>query len=94
VRVTKSSGESVPVELEDHDNGTYTVHYQVDEECEVNINILFEQQHASDQDKKSFVPIRGCPYKATFNSKASPSANQLTGPAMAKYLQAGIEEVA
>mmetsp|Transcript_7679 Transcript_7679/g.7093 ORF Transcript_7679/g.7093 Transcript_7679/m.7093 type:complete len:88 (+) Transcript_7679:1587-1850(+) len=83
----------IPVELEDHDNGTYTVKYTVDEECEVSINILFEQQHANDSDKKNFVPIRGCPYKASFNAKSAASANTLTGPAMNKYLQQGLEEV-
>ena len=39
------------------------------------------------------VPLRGCPYKASFSSKSAPNANNLTGPAMGKYIQSGLEEI-
>jgi hypothetical protein len=56
------------------------VKFQVDEEAEVKIDILFED------DKGKMVPLRGSPYKASFNSKSAPNSNVLTGPAMGKYI--------
>jgi hypothetical protein len=39
------------------------------------------------------VPLRGCPYKASFSSKSPPNSNNLTGPAMGKYIVGGLEEI-
>lgn len=38
-------------------------------------------------------PIRGTPYRATFSAKSAPNVNNLTGPAMGKYIQGGLEEI-
>jgi hypothetical protein len=39
------------------------------------------------------VPIRGSPYKACFSGKAPATSNNLTGPAMSKYILNGLEEL-
>ena len=39
------------------------------------------------------VPIRGTPYKASFNSKSAATSNNLTGPAMGKYISNGLEDL-
>ena len=39
------------------------------------------------------VPVRGSPYKASFNSKSAATCNNLTGPAMAKFISSGLEEL-
>lgn len=39
------------------------------------------------------VPVRGSPYKSSFNATAQPNANTLTGPAMTKYISGGLEEI-
>ena len=59
----------------------------MEEECEVKVDILFED------DSKKLVAIRGSPYKASFSAKSAATANGLTGPAMNKYLQTGLEEI-
>ena len=59
----------IPCEILDPDNGQYTVKYQVEEECEVKIEILFED------DKGKMVPLRGSPYRASFNPKTGHQAN-------------------
>ncbi len=66
IKIVKTTGEGgpVPVELIDLDNGSYCVKYQVDEECEVKVDILFEDEN------KKLVPIRGCPYKGSFSAKS------------------------
>ena len=89
VRITKLGEDqrSIQNELIDHDNGSYTVKYMVEEECECKIEILFED------DSKKLVPIRGSPYRASFSAKSQPQVNGLTGPAMNKYLQNGLEEI-
>ena len=84
VKITTISDEApqlIPCEITDPDNGQYIVKYQVEEECEVKIEILFED------DKGKMVPLRGSPYKASFNPKSNPQANTLTGGAMSKYIQ-------
>lgn len=89
VRITRLGEEpkQIPCEFFDPDNGSYSVKYLVEEECEVKVDILFED------DNKKLVPIRGSPYRATFNAKSQPQVNNLTGPAMNKYLQSGLEEI-
>jgi dynein heavy chain len=66
VRIVRASDNvEVPCQVIDKDNGQYTVKYQVEEECEVKIDILFED------DKGKLVPVRGSPYKASFSAKAN-----------------------
>lgn len=74
------TNEEIPNEIVDKDDGQYIVKYQVPEECDVKIDILFED------DKGKMVPLRGCPYKASFSGKSAPNVNNLTGPAMGKYI--------
>ena len=38
-------------------------------------------------------PIRGSPYRASFNSKSAVTANNLTGPAMSKFISGGLDEM-
>lgn len=39
------------------------------------------------------VQVRGSPYKAAFTSKSASNVNNLTGPAMGKYIQSGLEDI-
>jgi hypothetical protein len=89
IKITRLGDEpkTIPSELVDYDNGSYAVKYQVEEECEVKIEILFED------DSKKLVALRGSPYRASFSPKAAPQVNGITGPAMNKYLQNGLEEI-
>jgi hypothetical protein len=51
----------------------------------VNVQILFQD------DKGKMVPIRGSPYKASFNASTPVSANNLTGPTLTKHITKTIE---
>jgi len=44
-------------------------------------------------DKEEFVPIRGVPFKATFNANAAPKDNLLTGSAMDKHIKKELERL-
>jgi len=77
----------IPCHVTDKDDGQYIVKYQVDEECETKIEILFED------DKGKMVPIRGSPYRSNFSSKSAPNVNNLTGPAMGKYIATELEQI-
>ena len=46
-----------------------------------------------EDDKGKMVPLRGCPYRASFSSKSATNVNNLTGPAMGKYIVSGLEEI-
>ena len=88
VRVLKVGDNSeIPSTLTDKDNGTYSVKYEVTEECDAKIEILFED------DKGKMVHVRGSPYKSSFKAAAPANANNLTGPAMVKYISSGLEEL-
>jgi dynein heavy chain len=88
VKITRvGDNQEVPSHLTDKDNGQYIVKYQVDDEVEVKIDILFED------DKGKMVSVRGSPYRAAFSHKAAAPSNNLTGPAMGKYIQSGLEEM-
>jgi hypothetical protein len=39
------------------------------------------------------VPLRGSPYKASFSAKSAAGVNNITGPAMEKYLKSGLDEL-
>ena len=77
----------VPCEVIDKDDGQYLVKYQVDCECETKIDILFED------DKGKMVPLRGSPYKSAFTAKSQPNVNNLTGPAMGRYIANELESI-
>lgn len=87
VRINTVSEEpkEIPCEVEDRNDGSYAVTYKVEEPCEVKVEILFED------DKGKLVPVRGSPYKASFSDKSAANHNILTGPAMQKYIQGGLE---
>lgn len=66
--------EELECKVIDNQNGTYKVEYQMDEECDIEVVVLFED------DKGSMVPIRGSPYKASFVSSAKAIDNTMSGP--------------
>jgi hypothetical protein len=49
VTIKTSDKKEIPCEIVDNDNGSYFVKYQVDQECEVTIDVTFED------DKKKIV---------------------------------------
>lgn len=57
----------------------------IEEEAECKIEILFED------DKGKMVALRGSPYKSSFSGKSAPNVNNLTGPAMGKYIATELE---
>jgi len=79
--------KQIPCNITDKDDGHYIVDYQVDEPCEVKIDILFFNAELK------WVPIRGSPYRASFSPKAAANVNNLTGPAMGRYIASSLEEV-
>lgn len=88
VKIVKAdTNEEIPSEVVDKNDGQYLVKYQVEEECEVKVDIFFED------DKGKMVMLRGCPYKASFSAKTPATANNLTGPAMGKYIVSGLEDI-
>lgn len=88
VKITKV-GDNAEIlnQLHDKDNGSYEVKYQVEEECDVKIEIYFQD------DKGKMVPLRGSPYKASFSGKSAAGVNNIVGPAMEKYIKGGLEEL-
>jgi len=64
----------------DNDDGTYKVKYTVDEEKSVDIHVYLMV-------KEELVPIRGSPYKASFNSAAPKANNNLAGPLMQNFFK-------
>jgi hypothetical protein len=85
VNIKTTEGVEIPCEVDDHDDGQYFVKYQVDEECTVNISVLFQD------DKQKMVPLRGSPYQASFVSTTPTTHNSLTGPLLPKYITKTIE---
>lgn len=85
--VTPNESKDVPCIVHDKDDGQYVVKYMVEEEAECKIDILFED------DKGKWVPLRGCPYRSAFTAKSSANVNNLTGPAMGKYIATELEQI-
>jgi len=77
----------IAAEIDDHNDGQYYVKYQVEEECEVQISVLFKDESGS------MVPVRGSPYSASFNANTNANANNLTGPVMTKHITKQIENL-
>jgi hypothetical protein len=86
VNIKTTEGVEIPCEVDDHDDGQYFVKYQVDEECTVNISVLFQD------DKQKMVPLRGSPYQASFVSTTPTTHNSLSGPLLPKYITKTIEQ--
>lgn len=63
----------VPCKIEDKDDGSYVVTYQLEEPCEVRITINLKNERGELQ------PIRSSPKDASFSETAQPKANQFTG---------------
>jgi dynein heavy chain len=89
VKITTVEDEpkEIPTQITDKDDGSYNVKYVIPEPCDCKIEILFED------DKGTMVAIRGSPYKSNFSAKSQASSNVLTGPAMQKYIQSGLEDI-
>ena len=76
----KPKFESTELPVIDNDDGTYKVKYTVDEEKAVDIHVYLMVQ-------EELVPIRGSPYKASFNSAAPKANNTLVGPLMQTFFK-------
>ena len=76
----KPKFESTEIPVIDNDDGTYKVKYTVDEEKAVDIHVYLMV-------KEELVPIRGSPYKASFNSAAPKANNTLVGPLMQSFFK-------
>ena len=68
-------------------DGQYFCTYTVNEECQVEVKIEFED------DRGKMVPLRGSPYSASFTSKAKAADNTMIGGAMAKYIAKELESL-
>jgi hypothetical protein len=71
----------IPCEINDTDDGKYYVKYQMDRECEVEVNVTYQNN------KGVWQKVRGSPYTASFNAASPANVNHLTGPAMVKNAQ-------
>jgi hypothetical protein len=85
VTIKDAKKSDVPCEITDKDNGQYFVKYQVDEEADLTIEVLFQD------DKGKMVPVRGSPYSAGFKAGTKPELNHLNGPALPKHVTRTIE---
>ena len=77
----------IECDIEDRGDGSYQVTYQVDEPCEVSVAVLFRD------DKGKMVPVRGSPYRASFEEGVNPNVNGLIGPGMPKHVAKQIESL-
>jgi len=79
--------ESVECEIIDNNDGTYNVKYQVEEECEVEIDIQFQNEESK------MVPVRGSPYRASFVANAKPNDNTMNGGAMDRFIKRELDQI-
>jgi dynein heavy chain len=70
----------VPTNIEDNQDGTYTVTYTADQTGEFQIYVDFLD------DQERMVPLRGV-YKANFVDDAKPEDNMMTGGVMDRYIK-------
>lgn len=61
-------------EIIDNQDGSYHVNYEVDEPCEVIIDVRYLDERGG------HVPIRGVPFVAAFSKEFEARNNELTGP--------------
>jgi dynein heavy chain len=78
--------ESIDVPVVDNGDGSHHVKYTFDEEKEVEVHVALVV-------KEQEVPIRGSPYKASFNSTAKPADNTLAGPLMQAHFKQEISDL-
>jgi len=79
--------ESVHCEIIDRDDGCYDCKYQIDEECEARVEILFFN------DKEEWVQVRGSPYRASFSNAAKPADNLMHGAIMDRQIKKELERI-
>lgn len=82
---TKYDSKEVPVI--DNEDGTYRVKYTIDDEKEIEVHVYLMV-------KEELVPIRGSPYKASFNSAAPKANNTLAGPLMQAHFKTQMGDLA
>ena len=87
VPVKKAPEEIIECKIVDKDDGSYACSYIVDEECSVNIEILFENE------KGDMVHVRGSPYTASFVSSAKAADNLMTGGALDRHIKKELERL-
>lgn len=78
--------KEIPCEIKDTNDGKYFVKYHVEEECDVDIMVKYQDG------KGKWQTVRGAPYTASFNSTSDAKFNSLTGPMMLKNVQETIAE--
>ena len=74
--------------VKDMGDGSYQVKYKHDKEGDVKIVVSFK--HPID---KTFKPIRGAPYIASFKEDADAKNNKFTGPMMNKYMEERLKNI-
>lgn len=79
--------EEIECSIVDNQDGSYKVQYQIDEECEVDVHVNFED------DKGNLVAIRGSPYKASFSKAAKPADNTMSGPLMQAHFKQQVSDL-
>jgi hypothetical protein len=85
--VVKAPEEVINCKIIDKDDGSYSCSYTINEECAVNIEILFENE------KGDMVHIRGSPYHASFVASAKPADNLMTGGALDRHIKKELERL-
>lgn len=68
----------IPCEINDRDDGSYSVVYTAETACEVSIKVNFRDENGN------MAPVRGMPYTASFIEEAAPKANTLVGSSLHK----------
>ena len=86
---TKTFAKEEPVDCEiiDNNDGTYSVRYTADDECDCRIEILFEN------DKGEMVQTRGSPYRSSFIKTAKAADNVMGGGAMDRHIKKEMERI-
>ena len=87
IKAKNADGGSKTVEhtVDDLDNGSYLVTYQVDEPCSTSVDIQLFNDGIE-------IPLRGSPYTAEFEEVTTKNWNQLNGPFMQEFVKKQLEE--
>lgn len=78
IKTVEDNPEEIAAEIVDADNGKYYVKFLVPKECEIDINVAYQNN------KGAWQTVRGSPYNASANAASEAKNNHLTGPAMLK----------
>lgn len=76
--------DTIDVPTVDNHDGSYTVKYTYDQERDCEVHVFLE---VKEKEEMVLKPIRGSPYKASFNSSAKPADNLLSGPLLQAHFK-------